>query len=86
MRSAALGSFILSVLSVVLMAEFERLVTGGRAVVTAPTGSGKTIVASALVASAVATGQRVLVLAHRRETIDQTVSKLRDDQQGEEVP
>jgi hypothetical protein len=27
-------------------------------------------------------GQRILVLAHRREIIDQTISKLRDNRQG----
>jgi superfamily II DNA or RNA helicase len=53
--------------------------------VTAPTGRDKTIIASALVASAVAAGQRIVVLAHRREIIDQTISKLRDNRQGDEV-
>jgi hypothetical protein len=42
--------------------------------VTAPSGSASVIV-SALVASTVAAGQRILVLAHRREIIDHTVSK-----------
>jgi superfamily II DNA or RNA helicase len=50
-----------------------------------PLGSDKTIIASALVASAVAAGQRILVLAHRREIIDQTISKLHDNRQGDEV-
>jgi superfamily II DNA or RNA helicase len=53
--------------------------------VTAPTGSDKTIIASALVASVVAAGQPILVLPHRREMIDQTISKLRDNRRGEEV-
>jgi len=47
-----------------------------RVLLVAPTGSGKTVIASAIVYGAVAKGKRVLVLAHRRELIDQAVSKL----------
>jgi DNA repair protein RadD len=42
----------------------------------APTGAGKTMIASAIVAGAVAKGRRVLFLAHRRELIDQAAAKL----------
>src|SRR4051812_38626507 len=41
-----------------------------------PTGAGKTVVASTIIRSAVARGQRCLFLAHRRELIDQSVAKL----------
>jgi superfamily II DNA or RNA helicase len=58
----------------------RRVVRGVRSLgVAAPTGSGKAIIASALGASAVAAGQRILMLAHRRELIDQTINKLRAD-------
>ncbi len=41
-----------------------------------PTGAGKTHVAAAIIQSAIARGKRVLFLAHRKELIEQTVSKL----------
>lgn len=44
--------------------------------ITAPTGSGKTVVAAQLVLGAVSRGRRVLVVAHRRELIRQTFAKL----------
>ena len=44
----------------------------------APTGSGKTVIAAAIVQGAVAKGRRVLFLAHRRELIDQAATKLWD--------
>ncbi len=47
-----------------------------RLVYVSPTGSGKTIVAGALIEDAVRHGGRVLVLAHRREIIAQTSAKL----------
>jgi DNA repair protein RadD len=47
-----------------------------RVLLVAPTGSGKTVIASAIVQGAVAKGKRVLFLAHRRELIDQAASKL----------
>jgi DNA repair protein RadD len=47
-----------------------------RVLLVAPTGSGKTVIASAIVHGAVAKGKRVLFLAHRRELIDQAVFKL----------
>ncbi len=40
------------------------------------TGGGKTVVASHIVASAVARGKRVLFVAHRRELINQAYAKL----------
>jgi len=43
-----------------------------------PTGWGKTIVIADLVAKAVACGERVVVIAHRRELIEQTSQKLHD--------
>ena len=48
-----------------------------RIILVAPTGSGKTVVAAAIIKAAVANRQRVLVLAHRREIVGQTSQKLR---------
>jgi len=42
----------------------------------APTGSGKTVIATAMIAEARRAGQRVLFLAHRRELISQASTKL----------
>ena len=42
----------------------------------APTGSGKTVIAAAIIAKAVQNGRKVLVLAHRREIVAQTHAKL----------
>lgn len=42
-----------------------------------PTGTGKTIVFSALIRDCVREGQRVLVLAHRGELLEQAADKLR---------
>jgi superfamily II DNA or RNA helicase len=63
-----------------IVAEFHRRVDGGgrRLLLVAPTGSGKTIIAAAIVRHATDTGQRVLFLAHRREIIAQTSRKLVD--------
>ena len=47
-----------------------------RIVVVAATGSGKTVIFARVVADAVALGQPVLVVAHRRELIQQTYEKL----------
>jgi DNA repair protein RadD len=41
-----------------------------------PTGAGKTVVASAIIERAVAAGQRILVLTHRREILKQTSLKI----------
>jgi DNA repair protein RadD len=58
-----------------ITAEFERLIAQGkrRVIMVAPTGSGKTVIASAIIA---ATPRRVLVISHRREIVKQTSDKL----------
>lgn len=51
--------------------------SGRRAVlVVSPTGSGKTVIAAAVVEAAIERGTRVLFGAHRVELLDQTVRKL----------
>jgi DNA repair protein RadD len=47
-----------------------------RVLVVAPTGSGKTVIFAELIRRAVDRGERVLVLAHRRELLTQTCAKL----------
>jgi ribosomal protein L32 len=47
-----------------------------RVLLVAPTGSGKTVIAASIIAGAVARGERVLFLAHRRELTAQTCAKL----------
>lgn len=49
-----------------------------RVLLVAPTGSGKTVVASKIIESAVTKSSRVLFVAHRREIIYQTSKKLAD--------
>jgi DNA repair protein RadD len=49
----------------------------GNDCVVAPTGAGKTVIGAAIIRAAVARGERVLVLAHTREIVRQTSSKLR---------
>jgi superfamily II DNA or RNA helicase len=58
-----------------IIAEFECLVEQGerRILMVAPTGSGKTVIASAIIK---ARARRVLVVAHRREIVNQTSGKL----------
>lgn len=53
-------------------------IAAGRArpLLVAPTGSGKTVIASSIIHSCVGRGFRVVFLAHRKELIDQTVEKL----------
>lgn len=43
-----------------------------------PTGSGKTVTFAAAIRSSVSLGRRAIVIAHRKELIDQTVKKLED--------
>lgn len=47
-----------------------------RPLLVAPTGAGKTVIASAIIESAVRKGSRILFLAHRRELIHQASDKL----------
>jgi superfamily II DNA or RNA helicase len=49
-----------------------------RIILVAPTGSGKTVIASAIVAGAAEKGKRGLFLAHRRELVTQASRKLFD--------
>jgi superfamily II DNA or RNA helicase len=45
-------------------------------ILVAPTGSGKTTIAAAIIHAAAAKGKRVLFLAHRKELIDQAITRL----------
>jgi DNA repair protein RadD len=58
--------------------EIEREIEGGqrKIILVAPTGSGKTVIASDIIKRTVAKYQTVLFLAHRREIIHQTSNKL----------
>ncbi len=47
-----------------------------RVLICAPTGSGKTLTAGAIILGALAKGKRVLFVAHRKELVDQSVSAL----------
>jgi DNA repair protein RadD len=47
-----------------------------RVLLVAPTGSGKTVIASAMIEEAAKDGRHILVIAHRREIVAQTVAKL----------
>ena len=49
-----------------------------KALLVAPTGSGKTVIASSLIQQAVEKGSKVLFVAHRRELIMQCSRKLYD--------
>jgi superfamily II DNA or RNA helicase len=61
-----------------VIAGIEAEIAAGRrrVLLVAPTGSGKTVIAGAVVADAVGKQKRVLFLAHRRELIQQTSAKL----------
>ena len=55
----------------------ERFAAGDRAtLVVLPTGTGKTVVFAEVARRVVAKGRRALVLAHRRELLDQAIGKL----------
>jgi superfamily II DNA or RNA helicase len=56
--------------------QVEREIEGGKLLLVSPTGSGKTIMASEFIRRLVAKHRRVLILAHRREIIQQTSRKL----------
>ena len=60
------------------IAEWHDTVAAGKRKVigVAPTGAGKTHIAAAIIQEAVDAGQRVLVLAHTREIVEQTAEKL----------
>jgi DNA repair protein RadD len=62
-----------------IIARFDRAVADGygRILLVAPTGSGKTIIANEIIRVARAKLRKVVLLAHRREIIGQTSSKLR---------
>jgi superfamily II DNA or RNA helicase len=47
-----------------------------RAILFAPTGSGKTVIAAQIVKAAVDKGRQVMFLAHRRELVNQAADKL----------
>src|SRR5690348_14864864 len=61
-----------------VISRFWVTINGGRrrVLLVAPTGSGKTVIAAAIISDAVARGMRVLFLAHRRELITQASRKL----------
>jgi superfamily II DNA or RNA helicase len=61
------------------VADFNQAIESGikRILGTAPTGSGKTVMATAIIKDAVARSQRVLFIAHRDELITQAADKLR---------
>jgi DNA repair protein RadD len=61
-----------------MLAGCKRVIAAGqrRPLLVAPTGSGKTVIATAVIQNACTMDKRVLVLAHTREIIKQTSAKL----------
>jgi DNA repair protein RadD len=61
-----------------VITKFDAEVAAGRrrVLLVAPTASGKTVVAGAIIGNAASTGRRILFLAHRRELIQQASRKL----------
>jgi DNA repair protein RadD len=57
-------------------AAVENLEIASNPLFVAPTGSGKTIIATAIIERAVERGERVLMLTHRREILKQTSLKM----------
>lgn len=57
-------------------AVYQNWVAGKRTVVVLPTGTGKSTVIARIAADAVDNGQRVVLLAHRRELLDQMVDNV----------
>jgi DNA repair protein RadD len=69
---------ILRPYQVAVVAEIERAILAGekRILLVAPTGSGKTILGAEVIAGYMQRYRPVVVLAHRKEIIDQTSRKL----------
>lgn len=62
--------------AVIAQANIEIAAGFRRLLLVAPTASGKTVIVAAMIKKAVTAGRRVLVIAHRREIVAQTVAKL----------
>jgi hypothetical protein len=62
----------------VVIVECDQVIANGkrRPLIVAPTGAGKTVIAAAIIQTAMAQQRRVLVLGHTREIIKQTSLKL----------
>ena len=58
--------------------QFHGAVAAGkrRVILVAPTGAGKTVIGADIINTTTRAQKRVLVLAHRREIIQQTAAKL----------
>ena len=65
-------------LDVVRRIEGEIVAGRRRLCLVAPTGSGKTVIAAAIIRKAVARGEKVVFVGHRRELTEQTSRKLHD--------
>ena len=62
-----------------MIEQFHGAVAAGkrRVILVAPTGAGKTVIGADIINTTTRAQKRVLVLAHRREIINQTADKLR---------